>query len=86
MRSLNDEAGCPSKLLACDRVQLGQPQLCVVYCSKRLRRRSRKHLLGGITITMSDVAERIQLVEAARAHELLERGGQAGKVVLVASA
>ena len=30
--------------------------------------------------------ERIQLVEAARAHELLERGGHAGKVVLVASA
>ncbi|MGD2166288.1 MAG: hypothetical protein PVH50_12265 [Anaerolineae bacterium] len=29
------------------------------------------------------VAERIQLVEAARAHELLERGGYAGKVVLV---
>ena len=32
------------------------------------------------------VAERIPLVEAARAHELLERGGYAGKVVLVASA
>ena len=32
------------------------------------------------------VAERIPLVEAARAHELLERGGHAGKVVLVASA
>jgi NADPH:quinone reductase-like Zn-dependent oxidoreductase len=30
------------------------------------------------------VAERIPLVEAARAHELLERGGYAGKVVLVA--
>jgi NADPH:quinone reductase-like Zn-dependent oxidoreductase len=30
------------------------------------------------------VAERIPLVEAARAHELLERGGHAGKVVLVA--
>jgi NADPH:quinone reductase-like Zn-dependent oxidoreductase len=29
------------------------------------------------------VAERIPLVEAARAHELLERGGYAGKVVLV---
>jgi NADPH2:quinone reductase len=29
------------------------------------------------------VAERIPLVEAARAHELLERGGHAGKVVLV---
>jgi NADPH:quinone reductase-like Zn-dependent oxidoreductase len=32
------------------------------------------------------VAERIPLVEAARAHELLERGVYAGKVVLVASA
>jgi NADPH:quinone reductase-like Zn-dependent oxidoreductase len=32
------------------------------------------------------VAERIPLAEAARAHELLERGGYAGKVVLVASA
>jgi len=32
------------------------------------------------------VAERFPLVEAARAHELLERGGYAGKVVLVASA
>ena len=32
------------------------------------------------------VAERIPLVEAARAHELLERGGYAGKVVLVAGA
>ena len=32
------------------------------------------------------VAERIPLVEAARAHELLERGGYAGKVGLVASA
>jgi len=31
------------------------------------------------------VAARIPLVEAARAHELLERGGHAGKVVLVAS-
>ena len=31
------------------------------------------------------VAERIPLVEAARAHELLERGGHAGKVVLVAN-
>jgi NADPH:quinone reductase-like Zn-dependent oxidoreductase len=31
------------------------------------------------------VAERIPLLEAARAHELLERGGHAGKVVLVAS-
>jgi NADPH:quinone reductase-like Zn-dependent oxidoreductase len=31
------------------------------------------------------VASRIPLVEAARAHELLERGGYAGKVVLVAS-
>ena len=30
------------------------------------------------------VAERIPLAEAARAHELLERGGYAGKVVLVA--
>jgi len=30
------------------------------------------------------VAERIPLVEAVRAHELLERGGYAGKVVLVA--
>jgi NADPH2:quinone reductase len=30
------------------------------------------------------VAERIPLLEAARAHELLERGGYAGKVVLVA--
>jgi NADPH:quinone reductase len=30
------------------------------------------------------VAARIPLVEAARAHELLERGGHAGKVVLVA--
>jgi NADPH:quinone reductase-like Zn-dependent oxidoreductase len=29
------------------------------------------------------VAERVPLVEAARAHELLERGGYAGKVVLV---
>jgi NADPH:quinone reductase-like Zn-dependent oxidoreductase len=32
------------------------------------------------------VAERIPLDEAARAHELLERGGYAGKVVLVTSA
>jgi NADPH:quinone reductase-like Zn-dependent oxidoreductase len=32
------------------------------------------------------VAERIPLLEAARAHALLERGGHAGKVVLVASA
>ena len=32
------------------------------------------------------VAERIPLIEAARAHELLERGGYAGKVVLVTSA
>ncbi len=32
------------------------------------------------------VAERIPLVEAARAHELLERGGHAGKVVLVTGA
>jgi len=32
------------------------------------------------------VAERIPLAEAARAHELLERGGYAGKVVLVAGA
>ena len=32
------------------------------------------------------VAERIPLAEAARAHELLERGGYAGKVVLIASA
>ena len=31
------------------------------------------------------VAERIPLAEAARAHELLERGGYAGKVVLVAN-
>ena len=31
------------------------------------------------------VAERIPLVEAARAHELLERGRYAGKVVLVTS-
>jgi NADPH:quinone reductase-like Zn-dependent oxidoreductase len=31
------------------------------------------------------VAERIPLLEAVRAHELLERGGYAGKVVLVAS-
>jgi NADPH2:quinone reductase len=32
------------------------------------------------------VAERIPLVEAARAHELLEQGGYAGKVVLVTGA
>jgi NADPH:quinone reductase-like Zn-dependent oxidoreductase len=32
------------------------------------------------------VAERFPLEEAARAHELLERGGYAGKVVLVANA
>jgi NADPH:quinone reductase-like Zn-dependent oxidoreductase len=32
------------------------------------------------------VAERIPLAEAARAHELLERGGYAGKAVLVPSA
>jgi NADPH:quinone reductase-like Zn-dependent oxidoreductase len=32
------------------------------------------------------VTERIPLAEAARAHELLERGGYAGKVVLVTSA
>ena len=32
------------------------------------------------------VAERIPLFEAARAHELLERGGYAGKVVLVTNA
>jgi len=32
------------------------------------------------------VAERIPLVEAARAHELLERGRYAGKVVLIANA
>jgi NADPH:quinone reductase-like Zn-dependent oxidoreductase len=32
------------------------------------------------------VAERVPLAEAARAHELLERGGYAGKVVLVAGA
>jgi len=32
------------------------------------------------------VAERIPLLEAARAHEVLERGGYAGKVVLVANA
>ena len=31
------------------------------------------------------VAERIPLLEAARAHELLERSGHAGKVVPVAS-
>jgi NADPH:quinone reductase-like Zn-dependent oxidoreductase len=31
------------------------------------------------------VAERFPLLEAVRAHELLERGGYAGKVVLVAS-
>jgi len=32
------------------------------------------------------VAERIPLLEAVRAHELLERGGYAGKVVLIPSA
>jgi NADPH:quinone reductase-like Zn-dependent oxidoreductase len=32
------------------------------------------------------VAERIPLLEAARAHELMERGGYAGKVVLVTGA
>jgi NADPH:quinone reductase-like Zn-dependent oxidoreductase len=32
------------------------------------------------------VADRIPLVEAARAHEILERGGYAGKVVLLADA
>jgi len=32
------------------------------------------------------VAERIPLLEAARAHPLLERGGRAGKVVLVTGA
>jgi NADPH2:quinone reductase len=32
------------------------------------------------------VAERVPLAEAARAHELLERGGYAGKVVLVTNA
>jgi len=32
------------------------------------------------------VTERVPLAEAARAHELLERGGHAGKVVLVTSA
>jgi len=31
------------------------------------------------------VAERIPLFEASRAHELLERGGYAGKVVLIPS-
>ena len=31
------------------------------------------------------VAERIPLVEVARAHEVLERGGHAGKVILVAN-
>ena len=31
------------------------------------------------------VAERIPLLEAVRTHELIERGGYAGKVVLVAS-
>jgi NADPH:quinone reductase-like Zn-dependent oxidoreductase len=31
------------------------------------------------------VAQRIPLAEAARAHELLERGGHAGKVVLIAN-
>ena len=37
-------------------------------------------LAGGLTPV---VADRIPLAEAARAHELLERGGHAGKVVLV---
>ena len=32
------------------------------------------------------VTDRIPLAEATRAHELLERGGHAGKVVLVANA
>ena len=32
------------------------------------------------------VSERVPLAEAARAHELLERGGHAGKVVLIADA
>jgi NADPH:quinone reductase-like Zn-dependent oxidoreductase len=32
------------------------------------------------------VAERTPLLEAARAHELIERGGYAGKVVLVTEA
>ena len=32
------------------------------------------------------VAERTPLVEAVRAHELIERGGYAGKVALVAGA
>jgi NADPH:quinone reductase-like Zn-dependent oxidoreductase len=32
------------------------------------------------------VAERIPLAEAARAHELIEHGGYAGKVVLVTGA
>ena len=31
------------------------------------------------------VTERVPLTEAVRAHELLERGGHAGKVVLVAN-
>jgi NADPH:quinone reductase-like Zn-dependent oxidoreductase len=31
------------------------------------------------------VAERIPLEEAVRAHELIERGGYAGKVVLITS-
>jgi NADPH2:quinone reductase len=30
------------------------------------------------------IAERIPLLEAARAHELLEHGGHRGKVVLIA--
>jgi NADPH:quinone reductase-like Zn-dependent oxidoreductase len=37
-------------------------------------------LLGELTPI---VAERIPLAEAARAHELLERGGHRGKIVLV---
>jgi NADPH2:quinone reductase len=32
------------------------------------------------------VAQRVPLLEAARAHELLERGGYAGKMVLVSDA
>jgi NADPH:quinone reductase-like Zn-dependent oxidoreductase len=39
-------------------------------------------LLGGGRIKPV-VAERVPLLEAARAHELLEGGGHAGKVVLV---
>ena len=40
--------------------------------------------LGGPDVLQ--MAERIPLAEAARAHELLERGGYAGKVVLVTGA